>query len=186
MSASLLALLWSAAQVSAVAPSNDCLFFAPFDATPAGPDAWSTGILDAHNCARRDPTPSPSPALPALTWNASLSATAQGWANQCIFGHNPNRGSNVGENIFAGSNAFPAATVVDYWALEAQDYDYATNTCAAGKVCGHYTQLVWRNTATVGCAQASCPGGLANAPGLTYIVVCDYSPAGNWIGQSPY
>jgi pathogenesis-related protein 1 len=45
-------------------------------------------------------------------------------------------------------------------------------------VCGHYTQIVWRDTTSVGCAAQSCPQG--------EIWVCDYSPPGNYVGQHPY
>jgi hypothetical protein len=35
---------------------------------------------------------------------------------------------------------------------EAADYDYKTNRCRAG--CGHYTQVIWRDTKELGCAVA--------------------------------
>ena len=41
----------------------------------------------------------------------------------------------------------------------------------------HYTQVVWRNTTEVG-------GGLARG-GSNNILVCQYNPAGNVIGQPP-
>ena len=45
------------------------------------------------------------------------------------------------------------------WVSEAADYDYATNTCSA--VCGHYTQIVWRDTQDVGCGIKNCtPAGV--------------------------
>ena len=31
--------------------------------------------------------------------------------------------------------------VVHAWSKEKQYYDYATNTCAKGQICGHYTQV---------------------------------------------
>ena len=31
-------------------------------------------------------------------------------------------------------------TYMDLWNNEKVDYDYGTNSCASGKVCGHYTQ----------------------------------------------
>ena len=67
------------------------------------------------------------------------------------------------------------------WAEEKSDYTYSSNTCASGAICGHYTQLVWRNTTRVGCAIHTCPG-------LTYgsAIFCDYYPAGNFNGQKPY
>lgn len=41
---------------------------------------------------------------------------------------------------------------------------------------GHFTQLVWKNTTTVGC-------GAANCDGIGWLLVCEYNPAGNVIGQ---
>ncbi len=128
--------------------------------------------------------PVPSPALPALTWNTSAATTAQTWANNCQFAHNPNRG-NLGENIYASTSQPTAAQAVQSWASEAQFYTLSTNTCT--QVCGHYTQLVWRNTTSVGCAMSRCTTNSPFSGSPTwYLVVCDYSPPGNFIGQRPY
>jgi hypothetical protein len=75
---------------------------------------------------------------------------------------------------------------VALWAAEAPNYDYATNTCAAGQVCGHYTQLVWRATTQVGCATVQCTTGSPFGGGNWTFTVCDYSPPGNYVGQRPY
>lgn len=131
--------------------------------------------------------PVPSPALPPLTWNASAAAVAQAWANTCTWAHNAGRGS-LGENLYASSSPTTGTATVQSWASEAQWYTLATNTCASGQVCGHYTQLVWRNTTSVGCARNTCTTGspfLPQFPTWT-IVVCDYAPPGNVIGQRPY
>jgi pathogenesis-related protein 1 len=43
---------------------------------------------------------------------------------------------------------------------------------------GHYTQVVWKDTKEVGCAKAECKGII--------IVVCNYDPPGNVLGEKPY
>jgi len=157
----------------------------PFAAEP--PEL--AGIVAAHNTVRTGVGVGP------LAWDGSLAATAAAWASTCtdtaaplgLLDHNPNRSSGhpwyVGENIYAssGAGAATASGAVSAWAAEVADYDYATNSCAAGKVCGHYTQVVWSTTTRVGCARRECPT-------LTYqsTIVCDYGPGGNITGTRPY
>lgn len=45
---------------------------------------------------------------------------------------------------------------------------------------GHFTQVVWKNTDSVGCYTADCTNsGLANAPGIPpFFTVCNYAPPG--------
>jgi uncharacterized protein YkwD len=161
---------------------------APAEPTPSGdPQTW----LDAHNAVRANAQPPPPSPLPALTWSSGAASVAQAWAENCIYKHNETRGMR-GENIAAnsppGKELPDAASVVSAWASEVADYNYATNTCAAGKDCGHYTQIVWRDTTRVGCAHRICsknsPWG-ADYPNWEYWV-CDYEPPGNWVGQKPY
>jgi len=45
-------------------------------------------------------------------------------------------------------------------------------------VCGHYTQIVWRDTKQVGCGVAR--------DNRREIWVCNYDPPGNWVGHRPY
>src|SRR6266849_5496150 len=112
-------------------------------------------------------------------------AEAQAWVDA----HNAVRGDR-GENIAASApaNRWSLADAVAAWAGEAQDYDYATNGCAPGKQCGHYTQIVWRDTLRAGCAHRACdtnsPFG-AQLPSWDFWV-CDYEPPGNFVGRRPY
>ena len=130
-------------------------------------------MLDAHNAVRGQLR------LPPLVWSDRLTERAQDWANTLLarnqFSHRPN--SPYGENLFEITGA-PAtsAQVVKAWAGEARDYDYKSNQC--GGVCGHYTQIVWRNTKEVGCAVARGGG--------REVWVCNYNPPGNFIGERPY
>ncbi|KAI6170894.1 SCP domain-containing protein [Aphelenchoides bicaudatus] len=52
----------------------------------------------------------------------------------------------------------------------------------------HFTQVVWAKTKEIGCGVANCPslnGAAPNSFKWTY-VVCDYSPAGNYLNQNIY
>lgn len=47
---------------------------------------------------------------------------------------------------------------------------------------GHMTQIVWKGTASVGCATQYCPYGLANAGGIEpYFTVCNYKDPGEFL-----
>jgi hypothetical protein len=120
-----------------------------------------------------------------MQWSESAQALAADWAARCVFEHrDPN---SLGENLFAGTRFEDAAQIVGDWASEKADYTYASNSCAAGAACGHYTQIVWRSSVGLGCAQQRCtnvpPWGFGEYWSFT---VCDYDPAGNFVGQRPY
>jgi pathogenesis-related protein 1 len=138
--------------------------------------------LKAHNAWRA------KYGVPPLTWDRKLAAYAQQWASrQAATGnwiHRPH--GRYGENIFwAGGTQPSPRAVVAAWGAEAADYDLATDTCAVGKVCGHFTQLVWKTTTAVGCGRASgrAPRG-STWKGSNVYWVCNYRPAGNVAGRT--
>jgi pathogenesis-related protein 1 len=69
--------------------------------------------------------------------------------------------------------------VVDVWGRESADFQIEANACLPGRACGHYTQIVWRTTREVGCALRVCSA-------KDQVWVCQYQPAGNYLGQRPY
>ncbi len=150
------------------------------------------GITAQHNVTRATAVPAPSPALDPLCWSDAVSAHAQAWADTCNFSHDPDLGAlSEGQNIYAAavSVGFPATAAQDaepLWAGEAADYDYATNGCSG--VCGHYTQIVWRSTDFLGCGIKNCTVNTPFGPGFPNwtLVVCNYQPPGNFVGQRPY
>ncbi|CAN6286933.1 unnamed protein product [Urochloa humidicola] len=87
--------------------------------------------------------------------------------------------SQYGANQGWASYRASPGEVVASWVAQGRYYAHGNNTCAAGRQCGTYTQVVWRRTAEVGCAQATC------ATGAT-LTLCLYNPHGNVQGQSPY
>ncbi|XP_044431901.1 pathogenesis-related protein PRB1-2-like [Triticum aestivum] len=86
-----------------------------------------------------------------------------------------------GENIFWGSGqSWTAANAVTSWVDEKRNYHFNTNTCDAGKVCGHYTQVVWRKSTRIGCARVVCAGNRG------VFITCNYNPPGNFNGERPF
>jgi hypothetical protein len=114
-----------------------------------------------------------------LRWDAPLASFAQDWATKIAargaLEHRPNDDANpTGENIGMG---YPTITAVtDAWGNEVADYNLQAHTCADGKVCGHFTQVVWSTTTTLGCGKAS--------NGDTIYWVCNYKPPGNYTGDN--
>ena len=130
-------------------------------------------ILNAHNAYRSQV------GVPPLTWSDDLASHAQAWASSLAangsFQHSGTEGE--GENLWKGtSGAFSFTQMVGGWGDEKQSYQGGVIT---NSNYSHYTQMVWRNTTQVGCAGADGVDG-------QYVLVCRYSPPGNFIGQAPY
>ena len=157
---------------------------------PGGDDAvLAADAVMAHNAVRSAAMPAPDPVLPPMAWNSATARVAQGWADKCQFMHNPQRGS-LGENLFATTNKSSMPAVVDQWSNEAAAYDYASGTCSnagEGNTCSHYTQIVWRDSIGLGCGMKNCAtGNPFGGSGSWQFWVCNYSPPGNVVGESPY
>ncbi|KAL6843606.1 hypothetical protein ACP4OV_026668 [Aristida adscensionis] len=147
------------------------------NATAAPAPAAGDEYLAPHNQARAAVGVAP------LRWSAELAAAAARTVAQqqrqggCAFADMAASpyGANQG---WASYRARPAEAVAS-WVAEGRFYSHGNNTCAAGRQCGTYTQVVWRRSAELGCAQATC------ATGAT-LTLCLYNPHGNVQGQSPY
>jgi len=138
--------------------------------------------LDFHNKVRKDV------GTPPLEWSVELAKYAQAWAdnlakNKCAFEHRPYSGEWKqihGENIFWGSaSSYNAIDASKSWYSEIKDYKHGPLTENNWSVAGHYTQMVWRTTAKVGIGQAVCKNG-------EILIVANYDPAGNYMGEKAY
>jgi hypothetical protein len=124
--------------------------------------------------------------LPPLTWSTALAQDALAWAQNLARRdkgqHDMSIRGKEGENIWWGTaGAYAFGDMVSFWGNEKKSFVYGVfPDCATSKsaVVGHYTQIIWKTTQSVGCAVVS--------NGRTDYLVCRYSPPGNAVGQKPY
>jgi hypothetical protein len=145
--------------------------------------------VDKHNDLRRGEG---SSSMFKLRWNDQLANLGQQWSDRCVFEHGqPWFDSNslgykdLGQNIWAHTSPdFDIKKAVQDWFDEKSDYYYDSKSCNSGKVCGHYTAVVWDDTKEVGCGVTLCGSisGMSNA----HFIVCNYGPPGNWAGDAPF
>ncbi|XP_010467244.1 PREDICTED: pathogenesis-related protein 1 [Camelina sativa] len=128
--------------------------------------------VNAHNQARSQVGVGP------MQWDEEVAAYARRYAEQlkgdCKLVHSNGR---YGENLAKSSGDMSGVAAVNLWVNEKANYNYDSNTCNG--VCGHYTQVVWRNSVRVGCAKVRCNNGGT-------IISCNYDPPGNYPNQKPY
>ncbi|KAL1685017.1 fruiting body protein SC7 [Schizophyllum commune] len=139
-------------------------------------DQW----LKAHNDERAQH------GAVALVWNQTLSDKAADWASQCIWEH-----SNSGQNLAAwfstqANKPMNIPQGVGGWNDEEPNYNATTYSGA-----GHWTQVVWKSTTSVGCAAYSCPPGtLGRKPTdpwkTLWYYVCNYYRPGNVSPREKY
>ncbi|BGP31185.1 hypothetical protein JCM10296v2_002949 [Rhodotorula toruloides] len=146
-------------------------------AAPSG-DSVQAISLQKHNDLRAKHH------APALTWNTDLANAAKAWANKCVFEHGGGKALSAGENIaaYSGSKA-DVAYAISLWSDEEAKYNYDKPGYADAT--GHFTQMVWKGTTQLGCAQAYCdPLSFPSSSSWSgYFYVCEYASAGNIVGS---
>ncbi|KAL1679279.1 fruiting body protein SC7 [Schizophyllum commune] len=121
--------------------------------------------------------------LKAHNDESTLSDKAADWASQCIWEH-----SNSGQNLAAwfstqANKPMNIPQGVGGWNDEEPNYNATTYSGA-----GHWTQVVWKSTTSVGCAAYSCPPGRKPTdPWKTlWYYVCNYYRPGNVSPREKY
>lgn len=160
----------------------------------SGEPANLTGITLFHNQVRAavDTSGVAAGPLPMMQWDPDLAAHALAFTAMCkdtdapaglvdhstlAYRTNAAGYSQIGENVFGAGGTASAQEAVETWASEKANFTYPSG-CSGS--CGHYTQVVWRASVHLGCANVTCPG-------LAYggTILCMYGPAGN-SGGVPY
>ncbi|XP_040275442.1 peptidase inhibitor 16-like [Bufo bufo] len=142
-------------------------------------------IVEKHNFYRARAEP-PAADMKALRWDQTLEDLAKSYAAKCIWDHNEERGFR-GENLFimSGSSLDVELGLAD-WHRERDYYNFTTEACQEGQMCGHYTQMVWGNSERVGCGENFCEKLEGFDETNMFLLVCNYEPPGNFQGEKPY
>jgi uncharacterized protein YkwD len=135
-------------------------------------------ILAVHNSERA------AVGVLPLVWSDELAAGAKAWAEEIaplgFLLHDASRPDGAGENIasFIASNGPRQGQSL--WVDEKKNWHGGVLTPENWSATGHYTQMVWKDTTKVGCRTGSYVGKTFS------VLVCRYSPPGNFMGQAPY
>ena len=122
-----------------------------------------------------------------IIWSNELAAYAQDWVDhlaktECQLKHRPRSGpwkQKYGENGFVGSAGHHGVTdAAKSWKKEKDDYGGKPLNQTNWYASGHYTQMVWKKSTQIGCAKIECGGQI--------IIICNYNPPGNLMGEKPY
>lgn len=145
-------------------------------------DAFQQALLKSVNDFRA------KHGVPPLTIDPQLVTAAKARA-QVVSSYNAldenHQGADpkLGENMYWGGSTSgppgPATDATTDWYSEISGYDFAAAAAKPGATTGHFTQLVWKATTTIGAARAAGQGPTYYE---TYIVA-EFSSAGNVTGQ---
>ena len=144
---------------------------------------FDSRLLAAHNRERT------AAGIPALAWSDGLAADAAEWAdylaelNDLEHAEDEDAEDPQGENLWLGTrSAYAPEEMVGMWIDEKRHFKPGVfpNNSRTGNLedVGHYTQLMWRDTARVGCARSTNEEN--------EVLVCRYASAGNVIGERPF
>lgn len=141
----------------------------------------SKKVVALHNSFR---TPL---SIPSLNYSEHLAQFALVWCKELgrkngAFEHRPRTGTfghKYGENIYMGTkSSTPFIDAVNLWSTEKSKFRNDVLDRSNWSKAGHYSQMIWRKSVSVGCAVVEING--------KSIVVCNYDPAGNVMGQRTY
>ncbi len=152
----------------------------PAEAGPQDLSRLSGRLLALHNRERA------AVGAPALAWDARLAAAAAAYgpdlARRGRLTHSPaETRPGQGENLWMGTaGAYSLEEMVGTWTAEKRLLRAGAfpevSSSGHWQDVAHYTQMIWRSTAQVGCA--------LHRSSRWDFLICRYAPAGNVVGQS--
>ncbi|XP_066252497.1 venom allergen 5 2-like [Euwallacea similis] len=169
-------------------------------------------ILDIHNYLRnkvalgyekRGSQPKAAN-MKIMNYNKELEFIAQCWANACngnplIHDHcrRTDIYAHVGQNLGYVNSTNPKIHKVKaikdlsllwYDEVDVFDRTWINDTQNRGPdyVVGHYTQLIWANSAEIGCAMSYYTNTVSSRIWHQIILVCNYGPGGNYLARPVY
>jgi len=139
-------------------------------------------LIDFHNQARREVGVAP------LAWSPELARFAQEWADEIArsgdFRHRPRSSHHYGENLAMGTaGAYSPVAMARQWYEARSRYRPGTPIRAGSLAGGHYTQMVWRGSSGLGAGIATIQTGPSRG---MLVLVCNYDPPGNVVGEAAY
>ncbi|XP_029164845.1 uncharacterized protein LOC114936041 isoform X1 [Nylanderia fulva] len=139
------------------------------------PKEFINVCLDTHNFYRS------RHGAPPLRLSKQLCKTSQDWANILAARGRLEHRANIdyGENLYCIWSSNPKTIVggeepVNEWYAEETQHQYGKEPTTLKT--GHFTQVIWRDSTELGVGMAR------NRNGEVY-VVCNYNPAGNFLGS---
>ncbi|CAK1548707.1 unnamed protein product [Leptosia nina] len=136
---------------------------------------FETEALEVHNEYRREH------GVPPLVLNKEICKVSQKWAEELAkkdsMSYSLN--SDYGESVYCGWSSDPnvkirARDCIDRWYNEINEYSFGKEPEVLN--CGHFTQIVWKNTQELGIGSAKSKSG-------KLYIVANYYPPGNYGGQ---
>lgn len=171
-------------------------------------DIYSGLSVQHHNVHRKNAS------VPDLTWNDTLAGYAKQTAQTCVWGHSLSPGGGgYGQNIAAGVPAGNISAIIsNMWyngeeSLYPTPYGNDSPDMSNFEKWGHYSQMVWAKSESVGCytqtcsppgqdplkckpdgtsylGKSTCGNGINSPVGIPAIfTVCNYYPPGNYAGE---
>ncbi len=120
-----------------------------------------------------------------LVWDANVANSSQYYVNQLVKTGKYDHRSGFSECMWPSYSPIKFIDAINRWYKEKPYYRYANDPCfpCTGGECGHYTAMIWKNTAKFGCGKGVYQTG--KYKGAT-LVICQCVPLVNYTCQKPY